>query len=187
MVKSKASKYPEWERGFSEYWNISNDSERQQHLLDFFKECGVLDPDEAKHPNALVLSKIQLDKVIMFQEDLGERKVHVGKGFAKLRQCFLAESLYINGCGKELITKNLVTHSTYDEKEVERWRTLQRLGGKCVDFACIYTPVSKFYQVKNAKKKKDGVKKSSSNACISSTHRFLDANEFSMNPTMNLT
>ncbi len=155
---SKGSTYPDWDLDFVEYWDIQDDSDRQQHLLDFFKKCGVLEPGEGTELNAIALSKMQLDKVIMFPSDLGKRKIHLKKGFAKLRQCYLAEVLYKNGCAKELISKNLVTHCVYEERDEERWRTLQRLGGKCVEFACIHTPVSRFQQTRNAKKEEGGEK-----------------------------
>lgn len=106
--------------------------------------------------NLIALSMIQLDKVIVFLTELGKRTIHEQKGFTKLKQCFLADFLYKNGCSKESITKNLVTHITFEEKEVERWSILKRLGEKCVDFACIQTPVSQAYQRMNAKKKGGG-------------------------------
>ena len=68
--KSKLSTYPDWDLDFSEYWDIQDDSDRQQHLLDFFTKCRVLGPGKGTELNAIALSKMQLENVIVFPTDI---------------------------------------------------------------------------------------------------------------------
>ena len=154
--RSKVTHYPTWNLTFDHYWyEIPDTSVRQQHLLDFFYECGVLDRGKDKQLNACALAKMQQDDVIAAPENLGTGKnIHLKKGFSRLRQCFLAETLYVNGVCKSKITKEYTKHSSIDEVEKKRWTSLQSLGGKCIEFACKYTPVSKVSQHVHHKKEK---------------------------------
>lgn len=133
------------------YWGIEDNNERQRRLLNYFIDCGVIEPH---------VQSISLDTMIKICDDdfvrnpfkLGSKSVHLEKNLHFLRQCVTAEMLLICGVEKHNIKKSHVVHKADPLKEKLRWEEITRMSNQ-VDFSCAMTPHSKFLADQRAKKK----------------------------------
>lgn len=98
---SRAARYRKWDFNFSSYWAIEDHKVRQQHLLDYFIQCGTLEPSITMI-TLDVMKKIEQDDVIKNPFAFGEKWVHLNKNLNSLRQCVTAELLFIFGNQKLL-------------------------------------------------------------------------------------
>ena len=150
MPPSRAAIYQKWNYNFVTYWGIEDHDERQQHLLNYFINCGIVDSN-IQNITLDVMMKLCDDDVLQNPFKLGTKSVHLEKNLHLLRQCVTAEMLFICGAEKHTIKKWHVAHKANPLKEKQRCEEIIRLSNQ-VNFSCALTPYSKFLTDQRAKK-----------------------------------
>lgn len=154
MPSSRASNYPKWDFTFDEYWSIDNHQERQQKLLDYFVLCRTISAKTSDLTLDVLYSIVQ-DDVFCNPFKIGLKSVHNEKKLYCLRQCIVAEGLFLCGNKKQMIGKNLVTRNTDRYKEQEWIDNVKSLVGDInLDLCVLSTPRSKYLTEKKYQKMK---------------------------------